>query len=191
MKFQKLTAMLAIIFLSVPAAAAATLEGDEIFGTLNTPGAPFNIFDPAFTSPLPVSATVGAGPEFTVDDGFTRILADFSDDMLEISVEILDDSIIGIADLEYTFDDLDFGPGLQIVGFDVLSNGFPGMPIITTTANGLVISFEEYDVNGLELRSFTGQFIVSEVPLPAALPLFLAGLAGVGFAGRRRNKIAA
>ncbi|MEZ5893999.1 MAG: VPLPA-CTERM sorting domain-containing protein [Parvularculaceae bacterium] len=28
----------------------------------------------------------------------------------------------------------------------------------------------------------------SEVPLPAALPLFAAGLAGLGFAGRRRKK---
>lgn len=31
---------------------------------------------------------------------------------------------------------------------------------------------------------------VTEVPLPAALPLFLAGLAGVGFASKRRKKAA-
>ena len=28
---------------------------------------------------------------------------------------------------------------------------------------------------------------VPEVPLPAALPLFLAGIAGLGFAGRKKN----
>jgi hypothetical protein len=31
-------------------------------------------------------------------------------------------------------------------------------------------------------------YSVSEVPLPAALPLFLAGMAGIGAIGRRRNK---
>lgn len=32
-----------------------------------------------------------------------------------------------------------------------------------------------------------GQFSVSEVPVPAALPLLLSGLAGLGFASRRRK----
>lgn len=190
MKIQKYIAVAAAAFASLAGAHAATLEGDEIFGTLNTPGVGFNIFDPAFTSPDPISAVVGAGPEFTVNDTGVEILADFTGDMLDISVEVLSDQIIGISALEYFFDDLDFGPGLQIVGFDVLSNNFPGMPLITTTANSITVSFNEYDVVGLELRSFSGQFIVSEVPLPAALPLFLAGLAGMGFAGRLRHQSA-
>jgi len=41
-------------------------------------------------------------------------------------------------------------------------------------------------------RSITSGFITtSEVPLPAALPLFLAGLAGLGFAKRKREYVAA
>lgn len=39
-----------------------------------------------------------------------------------------------------------------------------------------------------ELAGFTiAQFTVSEVPVPAALPLLLSGLAGLGFASRRRK----
>lgn len=191
MKFHKLIATFVVACFAISGANAATLEGDEIFGALTSPGVSFNIFDPAFTSPDPISAVVGAGPEYTVNDGTVEVLADFSGDMLDISLEILSDNIIGISELEYTFDDLDFGSGVQIVGFDVLSNSFLGAPVIVTTANGIVITFEQYDVSGLEFRSFSGRFIVSEVPLPAALPLFLAGIAGIGFAGRKRNKIAA
>ncbi len=46
--------------------------------------------------------------------------------------------------------------------------------------------------NGQTVTANTGEFAgvtytnVSEVPLPAALPLFLAGLAGLGFARRKR-----
>ena len=36
-----------------------------------------------------------------------------------------------------------------------------------------------------------GRVTVSEVPIPAAIPLFLSGIAGLGFAGRMRKKKAA
>ncbi|WP_411820407.1 VPLPA-CTERM sorting domain-containing protein [Hyphococcus formosus] len=188
MNIKSLFIALAIAIGSFSNVMAATLDGDEIWGKATSPGATFNIFDPTFTSLDPVSATVDAGTEFSYSGGAQdpiEVLVDFTNDFLTISVEILDDFIIGIADIEYSFDDLDFGPGLQIVGFDVLSNGFPSPPVIITTENSIVIRFDEYDVDGPELRSFTGQFIVSEVPLPAALPLFLAGLAGVGLVGRK------
>lgn len=40
------------------------------------------------------------------------------------------------------------------------------------------------------MATITSDLIPNEVPLPAALPLFLAGVAGMGFASRRRNKTA-
>ncbi len=49
-----------------------------------------------------------------------------------------------------------------------------------------------FAAEGLEtsLGGFIDAVSVSEVPLPAALPLFLAGVAGFGFAGRRKRKTA-
>lgn len=40
------------------------------------------------------------------------------------------------------------------------------------------------------IATITSELIPNEVPLPAALPLFLAGVAGMGFASRRRKPIA-
>ena len=56
---------------------------------------------------------------------------------------------------------------------------------------------DQFDVSSLRL-SINGELItgavselaVGEVPLPAALPLFIAGLAGMGAAARRKRKTA-
>jgi hypothetical protein len=49
-----------------------------------------------------------------------------------------------------------------------------------------------FAAEGIEnsLGGFLDAVSVSEVPLPAALPLFLAGVAGFGFAGRKRKAAA-
>jgi hypothetical protein len=39
-----------------------------------------------------------------------------------------------------------------------------------------------------KLSALTVRAVVSDVPLPAALPLFIAGLAGFGFAARRKQR---
>ncbi len=49
--------------------------------------------------------------------------------------------------------------------------------------NNSVTSQILFDITSLQLDSITG----NEVPLPAALPLFLMGLAGLGFKGRKRT----
>jgi hypothetical protein len=40
-----------------------------------------------------------------------------------------------------------------------------------------------------KLSALTVRAVVSDVPLPAALPLFIAGLAGFGFAARRKQRV--
>lgn len=81
----------------------------------------------------------------------------------------------------------DFGTGLGIA--------FPGS--LNTIYLTFVYVDDQFDVSSLRL-SINGELItgavselaVGEVPLPAALPLFIAGLAGMGAAARRKRKTA-
>lgn len=54
----------------------------------------------------------------------------------------------------------------------------------TIDIGGVVFRRAVFDFNG---SGAIGTFDVQEVPIPAALPLLLSGLAGLGFAGRRRK----
>ena len=45
-------------------------------------------------------------------------------------------------------------------------------------------------IGGIDGLAWIESLEVSDVPVPAALPLFLAGMAGLGFAGRRNRKSA-
>ncbi len=46
----------------------------------------------------------------------------------------------------------------------------------------------KYPSASSDIYVYAGGYKVSEVPLPAALPLLLAGIGGLGFIGRRRQK---
>lgn len=62
----------------------------------------------------------------------------------------------------------------------------PGNPgnIFASGAVGRYFGIGAFETNDeFRIKSLT----VSEVPIPAALPLFIAGLAGLGFAGRRKK----
>lgn len=93
------------------------------------------------------------------------------------------------------------GPG-RTTTFNALRDG-----VIVATFSAATNPTDDTNIYGFfglvfdEIQILVGQansnnFVVidnlafSEVPLPAALPLFIAGLAGLGFAGRRR-KVAA
>ena len=58
--------------------------------------------------------------------------------------------------------------------------------IFTAEAGHNAIGFLAQGIDN-SLGGFIDAVSVSEVPIPAALPLFLAGIAGFGFAGRKRK----
>ena len=69
-----------------------------------------------------------------------------------------------------------------------LDNAIPG---IFTLAVDDVVAFRVFDNPGDYGDNIGGVSLsVQAVPLPAALPLFLSALAGLGFFGRRRSKAA-
>ncbi len=59
--------------------------------------------------------------------------------------------------------------------------------LLTNTYMGASFKFVPVTVGG---GFAIAQFDVNEVPIPAALPLLLSGLAGLGFASKRKKKIA-
>jgi hypothetical protein len=73
------------------------------------------------------------------------------------------------------------GPGVNTdTGDDPTDNLFT-----TIDLKGAVFRTVKFDFRG---SGAIGDFDISEVPVPAALPLLLSGLAGLGFASRRRRK---
>lgn len=76
-----------------------------------------------------------------------------------------------------------------IFGSDITVSGPLSLLYVT-----LFFVDDEYGVDSLSLYNdqdaLIGQLVTSEVPLPAALPFFLAGLAGLGLGGRKRKQAA-
>lgn len=75
--------------------------------------------------------------------------------------------------------------GVSNLGPVFAPNGASGA-LILALANGMTVSIDNFDgAIPFADSSFSAQI----VPLPGAVPLFLAGLAGLGFARRRRTKV--
>lgn len=60
--------------------------------------------------------------------------------------------------------------------------------ILGLRADGEFLSIFETIERKINTGTLVANVTVSEVPIPAALPLFLAGIAGLGFAGRGKKK---
>jgi len=88
----------------------------------------------------------------------------------------------------WEFTDLDFTGGEIITGFTILQDF--GNAIVSFTANSVKIEY--LDIAITEGVFFSGRFTtgtISAVPLPAALPLYGAGMALMGFIGWRKKRI--
>ncbi|MEM9495843.1 MAG: hypothetical protein AAGA09_07555 [Pseudomonadota bacterium] len=78
-----------------------------------------------------------------------------------------------------------------VASFDISGSGFfgfgdlAGLVSLSIVNNGFAGGASNYALDELIVQLDP----VSDIPLPAALPLFLAGIAGVGGAARRRRKL--
>ncbi len=78
--------------------------------------------------------------------------------------------------------------GVDLSAFDAVSTAVFRLAAFNAESAAGTFDIETVDFGGSDPRSFRleGEE-VSHVPLPAALPLLLAGLAGLGFVSRRRG----
>ncbi len=183
--------------------ASASLIGESVTGSLIVLGP--NFFDPAngvVSVPLPylnnVDETVTIGPEIEfglVDDirtlGVTYNIDEVnffdtgftvSDNVLTESgalpweIKLMSSAFVGLVLLE-VFDGFDNGIIGSLIG-DTITLKWAGVPEWTGVPDGGKIG----------LRSASFSLLPNPVPLPAALPLFAAGLGAMGFMGWRRKR---
>lgn len=164
------------------AASAATLDGDSV-GCDIVATVPWTCSSP--------TAVVGAGAEFTLDlFGNPRFDVDIGSSSIR-----LDKTVVGLftgAGEVVTFSDLDFSPSSVIVG---IAN------FVTTASGGIAESdvtfgddWVRFDFNNSSWQ--VGQYVsfdlitreVAPVPLPAGLPLLLAGVGALGIVRRRARR---
>ncbi len=113
-------------------------------------------------------------------------------DSLE-SVEFVFDTAVFLSNIEFNAgDDADCsGPNAEgpCGFFDLIIDGsyfdtIEAVDLLTTVFFGTTFEFRSVTAGA----GFTiAQFEVSEVPIPGAIPLLLSGLAGLGFASRRKK----
>lgn len=135
-----------------------------------------------------------AGNQFAVN-GDEDINADFGGDVFSVGFDFVEpenDPLVNAPFVDSTFEIslCDDGSCFDSVQFNAPNDVAAFIGVISSVAFDSIIIREL--VGGIE-NEFFGEFYtsaepVADVPLPAAAPLFLAGLAGAGFASRRRRK---
>lgn len=89
------------------------------------------------------------------------------------------------------FQVLGFVNDVQVQDYGIFSTSLSAVTTVSIVANAVEIDELRLVATGNveQIGPVWDNFVfdVAEVPLPAALPLFLAGLAGLGFAKRRRK----
>ncbi|MEM1363175.1 MAG: VPLPA-CTERM sorting domain-containing protein [Pseudomonadota bacterium] len=113
----------------------------------------------------------------TVSDPFSFVFgADFDlSGTDEVSANVLADSIVGTNSLQYLFED---GPAAYLVTITLIQT--PRVPLSDATAS---IDFPIFDPNAtVTVDKYTN---VAPIPLPATMPLILAGLGGLAYLRRR------
>ncbi|PQA88404.1 hypothetical protein CW354_08910 [Marinicaulis flavus] len=134
-----------------------------------------------------------AGNQFAVN-GDEDINADFGGDVFSFGFDFVEpenDPLVNAPFVDSTFEIslCDGGSCFDSVQFNAPNDAAAFIGVISSLAFDSVIIREL--VGGVE-NEFFGEFYtstepVSDVPLPAAAPLFLAGLTGAGFAFRRKR----
>ena len=149
-----------------------------------------------FDTPLsPGDSTNGGATAAAFEDFGMTVLSTQASDLLE-------------ADVSFTINpfrtDLSGNPANSIeIGYSINGGPVINLPILEVViptgmigAGGVAVNLEAGDVLTFLITGIAGQsgnlvtFAIetSEIPIPAALPLFAAGLAGFGFAARRKKR---
>jgi PEP-CTERM motif len=166
-------------------ADTVTLKDSKVRGALLFSGAPAD--ENFFADPL---ATVGAGQEFTYDDGIATYSANFNDTGFTIRVN---------CDPNVTLKKCDNEPGfLMFFKDDLFVNA--QVDYVEGDLNAVFLPFDPFDPNNPKIISIVEVgptpsknsklvFDVTVAPEPSSIVLFGTGL--LGFAGRVRRRIAA
>ena len=173
-------ASIAAAFVLGGAASAATLNGSTVSGAYYFPDAG-SVYGNSIT--LPGTFIIGAGIESVIDvETVTQIAVDFSARSLLLNFTT---SLINPIWNSFAQN----GPIFTILS----GNGFGRVTSVSVSSGGSVtadVSGGKLTVNLAGLRYETGDTIqinLAPVPLPAAMPLMLIGIAGFGTLARRKR----
>ncbi|SFI63818.1 VPLPA-CTERM sorting domain-containing protein [Celeribacter neptunius] len=170
MKFEKLLAASAVsVALLSSSASALTLDGGWESDTISDAGTPSS------GSPYAVSLTDSA--YFRITDAF-------------ITGDVFDIFIDGVLAFSTTFTAFGSGFGDNPTADSAWTSASYSSGEYLLAAGDYSITVQGDGAGGLPAGFYTRLDSVSAVPLPAAAPLLLAALGGLGFARRRKNKAA-
>jgi hypothetical protein len=134
-------------------------------------------------------AGYGIGTFFNNNAAYFTLTAESGFNVLLNSLEIKSTGFVGVPVTE-TFSILSGGPAGTLLQTFTYNNSSPQtFSFSGLVAQELTVTFDSWDV-GISFANFD-QITVAATPIPAALPLFAAALAGLGFARWRKNKQAA
>jgi hypothetical protein len=169
--------------IAIAPAKAATLLGNTISGSYHFPDQA-TVYGGSF-SYTPNPFIVGAGPESVLDVEGVDISVDFGASSLVLT--FVTEVQFNASAFNGPVFNVDSGNPFDPVSGVVASGG----QSVTAFLSGGDLFVNWQDANFLVGETVTISFADTPVPLPAALPLFVTGLAGLGLLARRRKKQAA
>ncbi|MGG7566972.1 PEP-CTERM sorting domain-containing protein [Rhodovulum sp. DZ06] len=180
MRLSLLPAAAALALLSTPV-MAASLTGDVVTATLTAGGSEFA----ANTAAVSPSVTA------TFTPGDATISATISDGVIDLFFDLGTFPTTG-GTSTWTFTGLDFTPAAAVSALTLVSGDAAIVSGQSFTADSITIEVVDLVaathgvLNELQF-SFAATEAPADVPLPAAAPLALLGLAALGVIGRRRG----